>query len=448
MCQPSSKVNFVNTTAQSRRWERTIQITILSVILLFIYEIQFQRTSWSLLNIIHAGSANRLIIHLSLVWTYIGAFLLLFRTLLWFNYRPYASALTHDAPFLTVIIPAYNEGAMVEQSIESVAAAHYPRERLEIFVVDDGSKDDTWEFIARAAERHPGLVTAVRFPHNRGKRAALAEGFRKGRGEVIITIDSDSVIDPGTLLAMVGPFRNQKIGAVAGRVAVYNRDEGLIPRMLHVRYILSFDFIRAAQSMYGTVYCCPGALAAYRATVVHTVLERWENQTLLGERCTFGEDRAMTNYILAENYNAVYQRTAVVHTIVPVTYDRLCKMFLRWDRSYVREEFRLGFIAMRRSFTSRLITVTDIVVTNVSYLLGYASLLLILGLSVTNHKVLIYMLTAIGLSATMNTLYYLKAERSWNFIYGIVYAYYYFFTMFWILPYAALTVRAKSWLTR
>lgn len=71
-----------------------------------------------------------------------------------------------------------------------------------------------------------------------------------------------------------------------------------------------------------------------------------------------------------------------------------------------------------------------------------------LELALTNHRVLIYMLGAIGLSAAMNTLYYLKAERSWNFVYGIVYTYYYFFTMFWILPYAALTVRTKSWLTR
>lgn len=438
----------MNITAQSRRWELTIQAAILSALLLFIYELQFRNTSWSIFNVIHAGSVNSLIIRPSLIWTYLGALLLLFRTLLWFNYRPYPAAVMEDAPSLTVIIPAYNEGAMVEKSIESVVAAHYPRHRLEIFVVDDGSKDDTWEFIARAAERHPALITAVRFPHNRGKRAALAEGFRKARGEIVVTIDSDSVIEPGTLLAMAGPFRNPKVGAVAGRVAVYNRQEGLIPRMLHVRFILSFDFIRAAQSMYGTVYCCPGALAAYRTSVVDRVLEQWEHQTFLGEQCTFGEDRAMTNYILLENYNSIYQRTAVVHTIVPVTYERLCKMFLRWDRSYVREEFRLGLIAMGRPLISRLITLADIVITNVSYLLGYASLLLIIGLSFSNHRILMYVLSAIGLSAAMNALYYLKAERSWNFIYGIVYAYYYFFAMSWILPYAALTVRAKSWLTR
>jgi hyaluronan synthase len=439
---------LISNPVQSRTWQWTIQAVILATISLYIYEMQSQSLFNPILNIIEVPSWHRIITRPSLVWTYLGVLLLLFRTLLWLRYRAYPAAEMQHAPFLTVVIPAYNEGEMVAKSIESVAAAQYPRDRLEIFVIDDGSRDDTWEFIVQASERHPDLVTAVRFARNQGKRAALAEGFRKARGEIVITIDSDSVIESGTLLAMVGPFRHPEIGAVAGKVSVYNRSEGFIPRMLHVRFTLSFDFLRAAQSTYGTVYCCPGALAAYRTSVVRLVLDRWINQTFLGGQCTFGEDRALTNYILEQDYDSVYQRTAVVHTIVPATYKKLCKMFLRWDRSYVREEFRLGAIAWNRSPASRLITLVDILVTNIAYLLGYASLMLFLSVSVNDHRILTYMLAGIGLTASLNILYYLRAERSWDFIYGIFYAYYSFFTMFWILPYAALTVRSKAWLTR
>ena len=102
----------------------------------------------------------------------------------WLRYRPFASAKTNDAPMLTVIIPAYNEGPMVATSIASVAAANYPRDRLEIIAIDDGSKDDTWQHIERAARRFPDLVTPIRLPENRGKRGALAEGFRRARGEI------------------------------------------------------------------------------------------------------------------------------------------------------------------------------------------------------------------------------------------------------------------------
>lgn len=164
----------------------------------------------------------------SMLWMAMGTLMLLFRTLLWFRYRTPPMANYADAPTLTVIIPAYNEGAMVAQSIDSVAKAHYPGERLRILVVDDGSRDDTWEHIQAAAARHPGLVRTIKFTCNQGKRAALETGFRLARSEVVVTIDSDSVIENDALLAMVGPFRDPKVGAVAGKVAVYNLHQGLI----------------------------------------------------------------------------------------------------------------------------------------------------------------------------------------------------------------------------
>jgi hyaluronan synthase len=98
-----------------------------------------------------------------------GLVLLLMRTLLWLRYRPFAAAAVEDAPLLSVIIPAYNEGEMVESSIASVAAARYPRGRLEVIAIDDGSTDDTWRHIERAAARFPGMVTPVRLPENRAQ---------------------------------------------------------------------------------------------------------------------------------------------------------------------------------------------------------------------------------------------------------------------------------------
>jgi len=391
---------------------------------------------------------SRMIVRPSILWASMGIVLLGFRTVLWFFYRPFSPAEPADAPFLTVIIPAYNEGPMVEQTINSVARADYPADRLEIIAVDDGSKDDTWKYIQAAALRYPNLVTPVRFPQNRGKRAALEVGFRQARGEVAVTIDSDSVIEPGTLLAIAGPFRKDSVGAVAGKVAVYNRGEGIIPRMLHVRFILSFDFLRAVQSTYGTVYCCPGALTAYRLSVVRKVLDRWMNQRFLGELCTYGEDRSMTNFILGEGYDTVYQRTAVVHTNVPVTYSKLCRMLLRWDRSYIKEELRLARIVWKRPMVPRLITVFDQVVTNLRFPVNYSIIALLVSLTVSDPHTLVRLLVAIGLLSLINMLYFLHSERSWDFIYGILYSYFAFFSLFWIFPTAVFTVRSRSWMTR
>jgi hyaluronan synthase len=429
-------------------WDWLLRGAILAGLAALLHSAFFASVIRPLVTAVETSELGRIVERPSLLWTAMGTLLLAVRTALWFRYRPALPVTMDEAPVLTVIIPAYNEGPMVANSIESVAAAAYPRERLEIFVVDDGSTDDTWEHIQRVAARHPGLVTTLRFPTNRGKRAGLAAGFRHARGEIVVTIDSDSVIEPGALLAIAGGLRDPKVAAVAGRVAVYNRSAGIIPRMLHVRFALSFDFMRAAQSTYGTVYCCPGALSAYRTSVVRQVLEAWENQTFLGAPCTYGEDRALTNAIFALGYDAVYQRNAVVHTVVPETYRQLCKMFLRWDRSYIREEILFARIVWRRPLRARVLALCETTITNLRYPVAYASLALLLSMVAQDGWVLARVGIAIGVMALFNMLYFLRMERSWAFLHGVVYAYFSFVALFWIFPYALVTVRSRSWMTR
>jgi hyaluronan synthase len=429
-------------------WDWLLRAAILCGLALIAYASLCGGVFAPVFNKVSAGRWSNLLLRPSLMWAAMGAVFLFFRTFLWFRYRSFPAAPFGQAPFLTVIIPAYNEGPMVAKTIDSVAAAAYPRDRLEIFVVDDGSKDDTWNHIRHAAMRHPGLVTTVRFRKNRGKRSALEEGFRKAKGEIAVTIDSDSVISPGTLLAVAGPFHDDRVGAVAGKVAVYNRDQGVIPKMLHVKYMLSFDFLRAVQSTYSTVYCCPGALAGYRMSAVREVLDEWVQQRFLGVHCTYGEDRSLTNYILSRGYDTVYQRSAVVYTIVPLTYSKLTKMFLRWDRSYVREEIRLARIVWLRRPKARLITLSDLVIKNMRYPIGYATLAILVRMSVTDPTTVLRLLFAIGIMALFNMFYYLRSERSWDFLYGVLYAYFSFFGLFWIFPWAVLTVRSRSWMTR
>ena len=382
------------------------------------------------------------------LWSGFGFLLIVVRTILWMMYRPLPTAEPGSAPRLTVIIPAYNEGAMVLKSIASVAEADYPRDRLEILVVDDGSRDDTWQHILEAERRYPGRLTALRHELNRGKREALALGFARAGGDILVTIDSDSVIERGALLALAGPFRDPRVGAVAGKVLVYNRARGVIPRMLHVRFILSFDMLRAAESVYRNVYCCPGALTAYRAAAVHGVLERWRNQVFLGSRCTFGEDRAMTNELLDQGYDALYQRTAVVHTVVPHAYGKLCKMLLRWNRSYVREELRFARIVWKRPWPTRVLALFDRFITNAGFPVAYASTC-VLPVVIARHPVIAApVIVGVAAMSIFQVLYYLRAERSLDFVYGVLYAYFSSVALFWIFPYAIATVRARGWLTR
>ena len=431
----------------SRLWAYGVYASIM-IGLLLIARYQFSVIVPRILAAVTSRRGIELLAYIGVFWVVLGFVLVVVRTALWMVYRPAPAATRESAPGLTVIIPAYNEGAMVLQSIESAVHADYPRERLEILVIDDGSKDDTWSYIRQAAERYPGLVTAVRQPNNQGKREALALGFARARGEILVTIDSDSVIERGALLAIAGPFRDARVGAVAGKVLVYNRAHGLIPRMLHVRFIISFDMRRAAESVYRNVFCCPGALTALRAEAVRSVLERWRNQHFLGSRCTFGEDRAMTNYLLDSGYDALYQRTAVVHTVVPHAFGKLCRMLLRWDRSYVREELRFARIVWKRPWPTRLLASFDRFITNGRFPISYSGLAVLPLVLAHDPGITVPMLAVMGGVSLFNMLYYLRSERSLDFLYGVLYAYFYSFALFWILPYALATVRARSWLTR
>ncbi len=418
----------------SDAWDLLLKLIIISGLSLLVFVSIRAQVFGPLFRMAEAHGISSTLLRPSILWFAMGTVLLVFRTLLWFTYRSHPPATRQSALRMTVVMPAYNEGAMVSLAIDSLANADYPRDRLEIIVVDDGSTDDTWLHIQRAAARHGDRIRTVRLERNGGKRAALAAGFRLGSGEIFVTVDSDSAIAPNALLALAGPFASERIGVVAGKILVYNRREGIIPRMLHVRFMLSFDFLRAYQSTFGTVYCSPGALSAYRAGAVKAVLEPWLKQSFLGFRATIGEDRALTNDIMRLGYDSIYQRAAMVLTIVPVTYGKLCRMLLRWDRSYVREELRFATVVWKRPPLARLIALLDSSITNLRFPAMCLTALL-LGITFFNDPlVLPRVLVALGITSFIYSLYYLHSERSFDIVYGVLYSYFSFFSLFWIFP--------------
>jgi hyaluronan synthase len=371
------------------------------------------------------------------------------QSVLWLRYRPFRAPEGAELPLVSVIIPAFNEGPMVENSIRSAARSDYPHDKLEIIVVDDGSRDDTFFHMRHLRREFPDRVRLVRFGGNRGKRAALYEGFKAARGEVVITIDSDSEVEPTTVRAMVAPFLvDARIGGVAGRVAVLNRDS-YISRMLEVQYALAFDFGRAAQSVYRTVACCPGALSAFRRSVILPHLDAWTQQKFLGRPVNHGEDQALTNIVLQSGFDTVYQSSAVVHTLAPTTYRQMSRMFVRWDRSYIVEGFSFAkFMLTRYREKNRVLPVVAFLVSTFRILAVFYLVMGLPSLLDTSASELVRGMAALLIGTTFTALYYLRIERSFRFMYGIAYAIYSVFCLQWILPWAMLTVRDERWGTR
>ncbi|MEZ4268478.1 MAG: glycosyltransferase [Myxococcota bacterium] len=377
------------------------------------------------------------------------------RLVMWWRYRAMAPSWRerNELPSLSVIIPAFNEGVMVRRSIESVLASRYPSDRLHIIVVNDGSRDDTGAHIDAVAAESAGRVTAIHLPKNRGKRHALHAGFRHATSEIVATVDSDSIVLPDSLANMVTPFlRDARIAGVGGKVVAYNRRENLLTRMLGVRYILGFDFVRAYQSGLRTVWCCPGALQAYRRDVIAPHLDRWLGQRFLGAACTNGDDHAMTNLVLSLGHDTVYQSNAVVETLVPNSYVRLCKMYVRWGRSATREGLRALRFAFPRA--RRLgagigpLMLMDAVLQPVTVLSKALGIFATVAIAIF-HPVLLLKATLASLAvASFYCLIFLRSERSTETFFGLLYAVFAMVALVWVQPFATLTVRRNGWLTR
>ena len=376
---------------------------------------------------------------------------LLYNAYLYLQYKPIASVSDELLPTCTVIVPAYNEGNLVFQTLLSIANSDFPKHKLQILAIDDGSKDDTWYWMNKAKEQLGDQIVVFQQPENKGKRHALYRGFNLGTGEIFVTIDSDSIIKTDTLRNLVSPFvKDANCGAVAGNVRVLNNKTAILPKMLNVSFVMSFEFVRSVESQLGSVLCTPGALAAYRSSAVFECLPEWINQTFMGSASDIGEDRAMTNMILKQGKKVLFQRNALVLTDVPEKYQGLYKMFIRWGRSNVRENLAMAkyvFTDFKKESKAgtRLLFINQFLTLVMTY-----PFLLFMLFFIVVHPLLFISSTLLGILivSSFPVLFYAKrysaAESLWAYAYSVLYT----FGLFWIPPYAIATAGRSGWLTR
>jgi hyaluronan synthase len=262
-----------------------------------------------------------------------------------FAHREYRSA-RHDQakraalerlPTVDVIVTSYNEEPeRLEACLQSVQRQDYPGE-IRVFVVDDHSvnRDELMPIYKRFAALPGWGVLAAK--ENRGKRAGQDAAFRHSSGELIVTIDSDTEVDPNGVTEIVRAFEDDRVGAVTGDVGVTNDRHNVLTRLIGMRYWVAFNQERAAQSYFRTVLCCSGPLAGYRRSVLQQVWERYVTQSYRGVTCTYGDDRHLTNLVLATGHDTLFVPFAHAITYAPEDLSSYLRQQLRWNKSFYRE---------------------------------------------------------------------------------------------------------------
>lgn len=243
---------------------------------------------------------------------------------------------SEHVPSVTIVIPAYNEARVIEECIRKALYSEY--EDFDIIVVDDGSTDDTYEKAISFAY-HP-LVTVLRQP-NRGKAAALNAALDEAQSEILVCIDADSQIAPDAVGLLAAHFKDPKVGAVAGRVVVGNRDN-LLTRLQALEYITAQAVERRAKEHLNAITVVPGAIGAWRTTALM--------EAGIFSTETLTEDADMTMAMIRSDYQVIYEDRAVASTETPRSLSALMTQRLRWSLGMMQAGWKhLGATVERRN---------------------------------------------------------------------------------------------------
>jgi cellulose synthase/poly-beta-1,6-N-acetylglucosamine synthase-like glycosyltransferase/peptidoglycan/xylan/chitin deacetylase (PgdA/CDA1 family)/spore germination protein YaaH len=223
-----------------------------------------------------------------------------------------------DGPLVSVLIPCFNEEAVITESLRRILASSWTR--LEVIVLDDGSTDETSARVREGFTDEP-RVTLLTFA-NGGKARALNRGLALARGEIIVALDADTQFAAETIGLLARWFDDPRVGAVAGNAIVGNR-VNIVTRWQALEYVTAQNLERRALAALGAVTVVPGAVGAWRKSALES-LGGYPADTL-------AEDQDLTMAIQAAGWRVEFDPAARAYTEAPDTIGGLLKQRFRWS---------------------------------------------------------------------------------------------------------------------
>jgi len=258
---------------------------------------------------------------------------------------------------VTIIVPAFNEARTIGQTIESLKDLNYPKDKIKIIVVDDGSTDKTFE----VASRYSGIQVIRK--KNGGKASAMNIGLKETKTELVAVMDADSFVTEHALWSMIGYFRNEKIMAVTPALKVHD-PKGFWQGVQYVEYLFSV-FFRKMFSFLNGVYVTPGPFSIYRK-------EFFDRHGGFQED-NMSEDLEMALRIQSHDYEIQNSINAEVFTVAPSNFKSLLRQRIRWYTGVLNNlyTYRYLFTKQKGYLGVFILPVTLVSIVLVLMFLGY-----------------------------------------------------------------------------
>jgi len=259
-----------------------------------------------------------------------------------------------DFPPVSILIPCYNEGENVRETIGILQQQNYPN--FEIIAINDGSKDNTLDILHELAEKYPNL-RVINLHTNQGKAMGLRTAALLAKSEILICIDGDALLSPDATRWMVRHFvENPNVGAVTGNPRIRNRST-LLGRIQVGEFSAIVGMIKRAQRSYGKVFTVSGVIAAFRKTALHNV-GYWSNDMIT-------EDIDISWKLQLAGWSIRFEPNALCWVLMPETLKGLWQQRVRWSQGgsevllrYFHALFRWSSRGMWLLYTECLISVT------------------------------------------------------------------------------------------
>jgi cellulose synthase/poly-beta-1,6-N-acetylglucosamine synthase-like glycosyltransferase len=284
-----------------------------------------------------------------------------------------------EEPLVSCLVACKDDVSVIAQCVRSMLGQSY--RNIEVIAIDDGSTDGSSAVLRDLQRGFPDRMLLLSNEDSQGKKRALTRATAHARGDLLVFTDSDCVLDENAVFQVVRAFRaDTEIGAVCGDARALNAEQNLLTRIQDTWYDGQFSIWKATESVFGSVSCVSGPLAAFRREAIWNYFPAWAADSFLGCEFRFATDRQLTAYVLgqkwigerlkrehasspfvsavdypARRWRIEYSKSALVWTNVPASFRQLARQQARWKKSFIRNLcFSASFYWRRGLFPAAL----------------------------------------------------------------------------------------------